>query len=85
MEAARGHVMVDALDEQGHYVNKLQFQARIAPPCDRRLKSPRRTEKPLRQTGPGHYEAWFDAPQIGTYLVNVLEDKSQGRDPNSSP
>ena len=35
---------------------------------------------PLRQTGPGHYEASFDAPQIGTYLVNVLQKKSQGPD-----
>jgi Ca-activated chloride channel homolog len=80
MEGPRGHVVIDAFDEQGRYVNKLQFQARIAPPYTGGVKSPTSIEEPLRQTGPGHYEAWFDAPQIGTYLVNVLQKKSKGPD-----
>jgi hypothetical protein len=80
MEGPRGHIAIDAFDEQGRYVNKLQFQARIAPPYTGGVKSPSSTEEPLRQTGPGHYEAWFDAPQIGTYLVNVLQKRSNGPD-----
>ncbi len=79
-EGPRGHIVVDAFDEQGHYVNKLQFRARVAPPYMGGVKSPASMEEPLRQTGPGHYEAWFDAPQIGTYLVNVLQKRSNGPD-----
>jgi uncharacterized membrane protein len=80
MEGPRGHIAVDAFDEQGHFINKLQFQARVAPPYTGGVKSPPSIEVPLRQTGPGHYEAGFDAPQIGTYLVNVLQKKSNGPD-----
>lgn len=78
MEGARGHIVIDAFDEQGHYVNKLQFQARIAPPYTGGVKAPTAIEETVRQTGPGHYEGWFDAPQIGTYLVNVLQKKQNG-------
>jgi hypothetical protein len=28
----------------------------------------------IRQTAPGTYEGWFDAGQIGTYLVNVVRE-----------
>ena len=77
MDGPRGHIAVDAFDEQGHYVNKLQFQARVAPPYTGGVKSPASMELPLRQTGPGHYEGSFDAPQIGTYLVNVLQKKAK--------
>ena len=80
MDGPRGHISVDAFDEQGHYVNKLVFQARVAPPYTGGVKSPASVELPLRQTGPGHYEGAFDAPQIGTYLVNVLQKKSNGPD-----
>ncbi|HLJ56510.1 MAG TPA: VWA domain-containing protein, partial [Chthonomonadaceae bacterium] len=80
MDGTRGHVIVDALDEQGHYVNRLQFQGRIAQPMTGGIKSPPTEEKPLSQTGPGRYETWFDAPQIGTYLVNVLQKKPDGHD-----
>ena len=45
MEGARGHISVDAFDEQGHYVNKLNFQARIAPPYTGGVKSPASLEE----------------------------------------
>jgi Ca-activated chloride channel family protein len=78
MEGNRGHVIVDAIDDQGHYVNKLQLKARVAPPNTLGIVAPPSPEEPLRQTGPGHYEGWFEASQIGTYLVNVREKRTDG-------
>jgi Ca-activated chloride channel family protein len=74
MEGTRGHISVDAIDREGKFVNRLNFAARVAGP-DADSGSPA-TEMPLRQTGPGHYEAWFDAAQTGTYLVNVTRQIS---------
>jgi hypothetical protein len=84
MEGTRGHVVVDAIDDQGHYVNRLQIRALVAPPTMNGIKAPRPAEEALRQTGPGHYEGWFDAPQIGTYLVNVLQKSADGKGPDRS-
>ncbi|HZT41851.1 MAG TPA: glutamine amidotransferase [Chthonomonadaceae bacterium] len=84
MEGNRGHIVVDAIDTQGHYVNKLDLQARIAPPTAGGLKGSPTLDEPLRQTAPGHYEGWFDAPQIGTYLVNVLNRPASGKGPVAS-
>ncbi len=79
MDGGRGHIVVDAIDPQGHYVNKLQLDARIATPMAGGLKGPETDEEPIRQTGPGHYEGWFAAPHIGTYLVNVVQKAADGR------
>ena len=83
MDGSRGHVVVDALDKQDHYVNKLGLTARIASPDMMTTEKATAQEMSLRQTGPGHYEAWFDAPQIGTYLVNVMQNKG-GQGPDAS-
>jgi Ca-activated chloride channel family protein len=82
MDSGRGHISVDAIDPQGHYVNKLDFTAHVAQPSNGALKAPPSLEQVLHQTGPGHYEGWFDAPRIGTYLVNVTQKKTGG--PNTS-
>jgi len=73
MEGSRGHIVVDAIDKDGRYVNRLNFRAKVAgPDADTSEASP---DIPLRQTGPGRYEATFDAAQIGTYLVNVTRER----------
>lgn len=71
MEGTRGHVTVTAIDKDGKFVNRLQFKARVASPEGDTAKP---QELAVRQTGPGTYEAWFDAGQIGTYLVNVVRE-----------
>lgn len=72
MDGSRGHIMVDAIDPQGKFVNRLNFNSHIfSPDQDETKPTP---IIPLRQTGPGHYEAWFDAAEIGTYLVNVTRE-----------
>ena len=40
MDGGRGHISVDAIDPQGHYVNKLDFTAHIAQPNNGGLKAP---------------------------------------------
>lgn len=83
MEGNRGHVVVDAIDKEGKYVNRLSLRTKVSAPDERGLQTDAVREEPLRQTGPGRYEAWFDAPQIGTYLVNVLQ-KGKGNAPDAS-
>ncbi len=78
MDGGRGHITVDAIDQQGHFVNKLQLSARVANPSTGGLKGTPAEELAVRQTGPGHYEGWFDAPQTGTYLVNVVQKSMDG-------
>ena len=78
MDGGRGHIVVDALDQQGHFVNKLQLSARVATPSTGGIKGTPAEETAVRQTGPGHYEGWFDAPQTGTYLVNVVQKEAGG-------
>ncbi len=84
MDGGRGHIVVDAIDPQGHYVNKLQLDARVATPMTGGLKGSPTEEQPVRQTGPGHYEGWFEAPHIGTYLVNVVQKAADGRPEKST-
>ncbi len=72
MEGTRGHIVVHAIDKDGKFVNRLDFKAKVVgPDPDPAHPTP---DTPLRQTGPGTYEAYFDAGQIGTYLVNVTRE-----------
>ena len=60
-----GHVTVDALDDQGRFVNDLSFQGRVSDP------DPQKGGQALTfaQTGPGRYEASFEATAPGAYNV----------------
>ncbi len=73
MDRSQGHVVVDAIDQAGKFVNRLNFRAKVAGPDATSLKGA--IDVPLRQTGPGRYEAWFDAARLGTYLVNVIRER----------
>ena len=84
MEGNRGHIVVDAIDDKGKYVNRLPIRARVVPPGVTGIKAAMPTDEALRQTGPGHYEGWFDAPQTGTYLINVLQKSDQAGQPDKS-
>jgi Ca-activated chloride channel family protein len=64
-----GHVTVDAVDSEGRFRNFLDFQANVVRP-DLSHES-----VSLRQSGPGRYEAEFDAGQMGTYILRVSEMK----------
>lgn len=73
----KGHIVVDAVDPDGHYVNDLSIQARVVPPTISELGGDSSFDVALREVAPGEYENWFDAPDRGTYLVNVLEKKQK--------
>ncbi|MDO8585810.1 MAG: VWA domain-containing protein [Armatimonadota bacterium] len=72
-----GHVVVDAVDEKGSFLNLIKFGGSVVGPD---LKS-----RPLaiEQTGPGRYEAGFEAKEVGSYVVNVVRKGSdQGVETN---
>ncbi len=61
----RGRLVVDALDDAGGYVNFMDLAATILSP-DGSIRP-----LPLSQTGPGRYEAEFEAATPGAYLAAV--------------
>lgn len=72
VHGGRGHVRVEAVDEQGHYRNYLDLAASIAAPGGAS------TDVTLVQTGPGRYEADFDAGAPGAYIATVREMDAEG-------
>lgn len=65
IEGDTGRVSIDALDEDGNYLDRLVLDANVV--------APDLTGRPLTfvQTGPGHYEATFPVEQTGQYVSNV--------------
>jgi uncharacterized membrane protein len=65
IEGNRGRIIVDALAKDASYLNFLQLDSKIIGPDNRSM--------PLRftQTGPGHYEAEFEAEKAGQYLSSI--------------
>lgn len=64
-----GHIMVDAVDEQGNYRNFLDLRAVVVSP--KGVKQ----EIIVEQNGPGHYEAHFPTRDVGMYVVNLKDMK----------
>jgi hypothetical protein len=58
-------IVLDAVDPHGRYVDGLEVQGR--------LLNPRHDEQLVRflQTGPGRYQAEFDAQRAGSYLLSL--------------
>jgi uncharacterized membrane protein len=67
VEQGEGHVIVEAVDEQGDYRNFLNLQSAVVSPKGER------TQIRLEQTGPGRYEAKFPTKEVGSYLLNLME------------
>jgi hypothetical protein len=61
----QGKITVEAVDAKGNFENFLNPKARLV------LPSLKGVDVPLEQTGPGRYEATFDARELGAYLVNI--------------
>lgn len=68
IEAGEGKVTVDALDEDGNFLNFLNLEAFVVSP------SMERHTLSLTQSAPGRYEATFPARQVGAYMVNVVDN-----------
>jgi uncharacterized membrane protein len=69
IDRGKGQIAVDALDPQQGFLNFLELGATVVTPSLRRVKLR------LDQTGPGRYEASFEAREIGAYLVTVSQRK----------
>jgi len=65
VQGGQGHLVVDALDSEGKFLNYLDLQATVTYP------EGNTAEVKLRQTEPGHYEVNFPASDTGVYLVNL--------------
>jgi len=72
-----GYVKIDAVDEEGRFVNFLRPKGVVTGPPP----AFERQELELAQTGPGIYEGKFPLEQRGVYMMNLtysLQDGSQG-------
>ena len=65
VEGNKGKIVIDALDKDASYLNFLELRSNVIGPDNKAI--------PLTftQTGPGHYEAQFDADRPGQYLASV--------------
>jgi Ca-activated chloride channel family protein len=69
VDKGEGQISVEALDEQGNYRNFLDLEGIVVTPKGEKLSVP------VKQTGPGHYEAHFPTKEVGTYMLNLLDKK----------
>jgi uncharacterized membrane protein len=67
LEKGDGVINVEAVDAEGNYRNFLNLQAIVVSPEGESVVVP------IRQSGPGHYEAKFPTKEPGVYAVNVVE------------
>ena len=75
VEDDRAHLVVDAIDPEGRFVNGIRFNGIVVTPDNE--------EEPVRleQTGPGRYEAFFDVAGPGTHYIslNFSDEAGQAR------
>ncbi len=72
VEGGKGKVTVDAHDDQGKYVHTLKFSGSVTSPQGQKL------DLSFRQTGPGRYEAEFEAGEVGVYRIAGSFEGAQG-------
>ncbi len=71
-EGDQVRVVVDALTQEGEFINNLNFSAsNIGPEMEA-------SEFHMRQTQPGRYEGTFPADEAGSYLVNMNYEGDDG-------
>jgi hypothetical protein len=67
-EGGAARIAIGAIERDGSFHNGVEARARVVAPDQSVL------EIPVRQTGPGSYEAEFEASAKGDYLVRVIAD-----------
>jgi hypothetical protein len=72
IQGGKGRVRVDAVDAEGKFIHTLRFQGSVTGPGGRK------DGLQFRQTGPGRYEAEFDATAVGVYSVQGLFEGGPG-------
>src|SRR5690606_31273851 len=74
VQDGKGHVRVDAVDEEGKFINYLRPRGIATGPAPEY----RRYELDLAQTAPGIYEAQFPLHDEGVYMLNLSYDTADG-------
>src|SRR5207302_8780604 len=69
----KGKVTIDALDNQGDFINFLDLKGNVVSPKMRSLKLN------VEQTAPGRYEGTFEAPEVGQYILSIGYKDRDGR------
>jgi secreted protein with Ig-like and vWFA domain len=69
-EKGTGHIVVEAVDRDGRFVNFLNLSARVVDP------NVQVTNYELEQTAPGKYEATFDTREVGSYMIGVRQEEA---------
>jgi len=70
----KGVVRIDAVDDQGRFINGLRPEAVITGPGP----DFERSTAEFMQTGPGIYETTFPADARGVYMMNIMYEDGQG-------
>jgi hypothetical protein len=74
LSGGKGKIRLEALDKNASSIDFLKIQGNLVRPAPEYSATPLR----LTQTGPGVYEAEFDARQPGNYLLNLAYDTAGG-------
>lgn len=69
-----GHVRIDAVDDQGKFVNFLRPQGVVTTPAPAFT----RRELAITQTAPGIYEGTFPLDNSGVYMLNLTYERPDG-------
>ena len=72
IDGERGRILLDAIDPDGQFIDNLDVTGRIVDPQfeEEGIK--------FQQTGPGRYEASFNASRSGSYLLSLQYDDGAG-------
>ncbi|MBI1291342.1 VWA domain-containing protein [bacterium] len=75
VEGGQGRLTIDAVDENGNFINFLDFSGSIIKP---NFES---EEVKVSQTAPGRYEATFPAGQVGSYMASLTAKSAPDAEP----
>lgn len=69
----RAHIVMDALDKEGRFVNGIRFTGNLITP------DKEETALKIEQTGPGRYEATFNVHKPGTHYMSLRYTDKNGQ------
>lgn len=69
IEEGKGHIIVDAINEEGEFINFLSLQSKVIHPGGEE------ETVSLVQSAPGRYEGFFSADDTGSYMISVFDRK----------
>ncbi|MBN1476267.1 VWA domain-containing protein [Candidatus Sumerlaeota bacterium] len=76
LTGAEGLITIDAVSDDDQFINFAQFQGRLIPPS---YDPDDVREITFRQTAPGRYEGRFEVDDIGSYMVSIATESTEGQ------